>query len=100
MPIKLKWAYEEGGVRHEPGDTVTLSSAEEKRLVVGRYAVRVEEAQEVFEEETPPADPEDEEPKADPEPAASVEDLASDDSEPAAPKKKGAGRKGAAEDES
>ncbi len=53
MPIKLKWAYEEGGVRHEAGETLTLSAAEEKWLVDGRYAVRVGEAEE------PKVDPED-----------------------------------------
>ncbi|OWA36768.1 hypothetical protein B9G55_01420 [Saccharibacillus sp. O16] len=79
MPIKLKWAYEEDGVRHEAGETVTLSAAEEKWLIAGRYAVRVQEAQEVFEEEAQPEGPE--------------------DSEPEASKKKGASRKGAADSE-
>ncbi len=91
MPIKLSWAYEEGGVRHEPGDTVTLSSAEEKRLIAGRYAVPVEPEPE---EEIPPADPEGEPTVP---PAAELPDP---EPEPEASKKKGTGRKGAADDES
>lgn len=94
MPIKLSWAYEDGGVRHEPGSTVTLSTDEEKRLITGRYAVPVEPEPESPEEEIPPADPEGE-PTAPP-----AAELPDPEPEPESSKKRGAGRRGAADDES
>lgn len=47
MPIELKWNYGE----HKIGNVVTLSSAEEDRLIKGGYALEVKHA-EVVEEKT------------------------------------------------
>lgn len=94
MKVKLRVHYGP----NKPGDTVDIKAAEAEHLIATRQAKTVEDSElDPEQHEIPPTDPEGGE--AESEPAVPADKEPADVPEPEV-KKKGSGRKGAADDES